>query len=57
MILGIIKLPAAHPVEILTCIVMLVVFYASFVTQEFNIAMVSGGLLGSFLFFKGGIQK
>jgi hypothetical protein len=53
MIIGITKLPTSKPIEILTALIFLVIFYAGMVTQNYNIGLISGGLLGIYLIIKG----
>ena len=53
MLIGITKLPMSKPSEILMVLIFLVVFYAAIVTQNYDIGLIVGGLLGFYLIIKG----
>jgi hypothetical protein len=57
MIIGLTKLPRAKPIEILLFLISLVVFYAGMATQNYNIGLISGLILGFQLFIRGGMKK
>jgi len=53
MLIGITKLPMSKPSEILIVLIFLVVFYTAIVTQNYDIGLIVGGLLGFYLIIKG----
>ena len=53
MVIGLTRVPGAKPLEILFVIIFIVIVYASAVTKEYNITLISGSILGFYLMMKG----